>query len=76
MAAREKLFQRIYGAKMEMPSTVEKIDFYMKVFKILKPDRMLVETQQMQNGPFITNRPAILKGEIMDDDVMLAMFKV
>ena len=77
MTAREKLFKRIYGDRhKEMPKTVKKLDLYARVYDQLKEDRLLVETEDIQSGPFKMNRDDILAGNEIDAEVMENMFNV
>ena len=77
MTAREKLFKRICGDRSkEMPKTVNKLNLYARVYDLLKEDRMVVETQDIQSGPFKMYRDDILAGKEIDAEVMENMFNV
>ena len=77
MTAREKLFKRIYGDRFkEMPKSVNKLNLYARVYDLLKEDRMLVETEDIQSGPFKMYRDDILSGNEIGAEVMENMFNV
>ena len=59
-----------------MPKTVKKLDLYARVYDQLKEDRLLVETEDIQSGPFKMNRDDILAGNEIDAEVMENMFNV
>ena len=59
-----------------MPKAVGKIDLYARMFGLLKDDRMLVETQEIQSGPFIKYRDDILAGNTIEVEDLENMFNV
>ena len=51
---------RLYGEDA-VPLNVEKMEFYRRIYDLIKPDRQLVETETIMDGPFLTNMDAIEK---------------